>query len=115
MFLFTRNTLKSSLGDKKLYRMGDFYKFSRKSQNILLDSNDKPIGGKWSFDEENRKKIPKDLTIPKLQNVQKSRYHNAIIGIIKKYFSDHPGKLNNFWFPVTRTDAKKSFRSFPFR
>ena len=35
MFLFTRNTLKSSLGDKKLYRMGDFYKFSRKSQNIL--------------------------------------------------------------------------------
>ena len=56
MFLFTRSTLKSSLGDKKFFRMGDFYKFSRKSQNILLDSNDKPVGGKWSFDEENRKK-----------------------------------------------------------
>ena len=112
MFLFTRNKLKSSLGDKKLCRMGDFYKFSRKSQNILLDSNDKPIGGKWSFDEENRKKIPKDLTIPKLQNVQKSRYHNAIIGIIEKYFSDHPGKLNNFWFPVTRTDAKNHLEVF---
>ena len=112
MFLFTRSTLKSSLGDKKLFRMGDFYKFSRKSQNILLDSNDKPIGGKWSFDEENRKKIPKDLTIPKLQNVQKSRYHYAIIGIIEKYFSDHPGKLNNFWFPVTRTDAKNHLEVF---
>ena len=87
MFLFTRKTLKNSLGEKKLFRMGDFYKFSRKSQNILLDNNGKPVGGKWSFDEENRKKIPIDLTIPKLQNVQKSRYHNAIIGIIEKYFS----------------------------
>ena len=112
MFLFTRSTLKSSLGDKKLFRMGDFYKFSRKSQNILLDRNEKPVGGKWSFDEENRKKIPKDLTIPKLQNVQKSRYHNAIIGIIEKYFSDHPGKLNNFWFPVTRIDAKNHLEVF---
>ena len=112
MFLFTRNTLKSSLGDKKLFRMGDFYKFSRKSQNILLDSTEKPVGGKWSFDEENRKKIPKDLTIPKIQNVQKSRYHNDIIGIIEKYFSDHTGKSNNFWFTVTRKDAENHLEVF---
>ena len=52
------------------------------------------------------------MTIPKLQNVQKSRYHNAIIGIIEKYFSDHPGKLTNFWFPVTRTDAENHLEVF---
>ena len=23
-----------------------------------------PIGGKWSFDEENRKKIPKNIQLP---------------------------------------------------
>ena len=112
MFLFTRSILKKSLGEKKLFRMGDFYKISRKNQNILLDSNEKPVGGKWSFDEENRKKIPKSLTIPKLQNVEKSRYHENIVEIIEKYFSDHPGKLENFWFPVTRTDAKNHLEVF---
>ena len=112
MFLFTRSILKKSLGEKKLFRMGDFYKISRKNQNILLDSNEKPVGGKWSFDEENRKKIPKSLTIPKLQNVKKSRYHEKIVEIIEKYFSDHPGKLENFWFPVTRTDAKNHLEVF---
>ena len=31
----------------------------------------KPIGGKWSFDDENRKKLPKDISVldlPKLSN-----------------------------------------------
>ncbi|MFL2802747.1 MAG: cryptochrome/photolyase family protein [Paracoccaceae bacterium] len=112
MFLFTRSLLKKSLGEKKLFRMGDFYKISRKNQNILLDSNEKPVGGKWSFDEENRKKIPKSLTIPKLQNVEKSCYHEKIVEIIEKYFSDHPGKLENFWFPVTRTDAENHLEVF---
>ena len=26
--------------------------------------DEKPIGGKWSYDEDNRKKIPKGLEIP---------------------------------------------------
>ncbi len=112
MFLFTRTTLKNSLGEKKLFRMGDFYKFARKKQNVLLDINEKPVGGKWSFDEENRKKIPKDLIIPKMQNVQKSRYHKDVIRIIEKFFSEHPGKLENFWFPVTRTGAENHFEVF---
>ena len=33
-------------------------------------SDDKPIGGKWSFDEENRKKLPKDLSIPKIPKIK---------------------------------------------
>ena len=85
MFLFTRSTLKSSLGDKKLFRMGDFYKFSRKSQNILLDSNGKPVGGKWSFDEENRKKIPNSVSVPELSCLNSSKYHKTITDLIVQH------------------------------
>ena len=35
--------------------------------NLLLEDN-KPIGGKWSFDEDNRKKLPSGYEIPKLPN-----------------------------------------------
>ena len=35
-----------------------FYVAQRKRLKILLDKEGHPIGGKWSFDEENRKKLP---------------------------------------------------------
>mgnify|MGYP003349897906 CR=1 FL=1 len=43
--------------------MASFYKQQRIEKNILM-LDDNPIGGKWSFDEENRKKIPESLTTP---------------------------------------------------
>lgn len=43
----------------------------RKKLDILIDENQKPIGDKWSFDLENRKKIPVHIindipSIPKI-------------------------------------------------
>jgi len=50
MFLFSREELHSLMKDKKVLRMGNFYQHGRKKFNILLDENNKPLGGKWSFD-----------------------------------------------------------------
>ena len=44
--------------------MASFYQKMRIKLSILIDENTKPIGGKWSFDEENRKKIPRDIIVP---------------------------------------------------
>ena len=41
-----------------------YYQMQRKRLNILLDSEQKPLGGKWSFDSKNRKKFPKNIDIP---------------------------------------------------
>ena len=43
--------------------MASFYIAQRKKMNILLE-NGKPKGGKWSYDKENRKKIPKNIKVP---------------------------------------------------
>ena len=52
---------------KKRWFMADFYKWQRKRLDILVEDDD-PVGGKWSFDEDNRKKVPKKLLgeIPEL-------------------------------------------------
>ena len=63
MFLFSREEFDSFAKDKKLLRMANFYQQGRKKFNILMDDQNKPIGGKWSFDEENRKKIPASSVI----------------------------------------------------
>ena len=41
--------------------MAKYYKDKRERLNILLNKDGSPEGGKWSFDEDNRKKLPKNI------------------------------------------------------
>ena len=59
-FLTTREEFGEYFKGKKSYLMENFYRNMRLKHNILLDSANKPIGGKWNFDHENRKKVPKN-------------------------------------------------------
>ena len=43
--------------DQHPARMQQFYIWQRRRLGILLDG-DHPVGGRWSFDTENRKKLP---------------------------------------------------------
>jgi len=45
-------------------RMHEFYVYQRRRLNLLLDADGQPLGGKWSFDAENRKKLPRGYTPP---------------------------------------------------
>ena len=65
MFKLTRHEFSDFKGHKNTLRMGSFYKDMRKQFDVLLDENNDPIGGRWSFDEDNRKKIPAGTLIPK--------------------------------------------------
>ena len=53
-FINTRFENEEYRGSRNRWFMADFYKYQRRKLNILLEG-DKPIGGKWSFDAENRK------------------------------------------------------------
>ena len=52
--------------------MGRFYENQRKNQNILVKPDGSPQGGKWSFDELNRKKLPKNISIPEMPRLPKN-------------------------------------------
>ncbi len=45
--------------------MARFYKKLREDTHILMDENALPKGGKWSFDADNREKLPRNVTLPK--------------------------------------------------
>lgn len=67
-FLLSRSELDAYLFDgtdgKRSLRMAHFYRYMRRSYNVLLDEQGGPVGGSWSFDTENRKKIPRSITPP---------------------------------------------------
>ncbi|MEY3091093.1 MAG: hypothetical protein RL113_1409, partial [Pseudomonadota bacterium] len=49
--------------------MHHFYIDQRKRLDILMDHG-KPLGGKWSYDSDNRKKISKNIALPKWQTFE---------------------------------------------
>ena len=57
MFLMERNEFKKYLSKNKRPFMANFYKIIRAKMNILMNKNGTPKGNKWSFDEDNRKKL----------------------------------------------------------
>ncbi len=111
MFLIERNEFKNLFSDKKKPLMANFYKYSRKVNNILMENNS-PLGRKWSFDEENRKSIPKDLKIPYTNFPNKTKHTLELIPIIEKVFKNNIGLLSYFWIPTTRKDALKFLEDF---
>ena len=106
MFLTKRNDFKTFLSSYKKPLMANFYKLSRKKNNILM-IGDKPKGGKWNFDLENRKKLPKKIFIPDLISIKETEHTKNLKKTITTIFSTHPGLVDNFWFPTTHYDANK--------
>ena len=103
MFLDSRESFKDFVGDKKFLLQANYYKKARKEMDILIE-NEKPVGGKWSFDDENRKKLPKGYIIPKLPVIKERGDSDEISNFINTEFNDHPGNINNI-FPYTTEQA----------
>ena len=112
MFLLDREEFLAFNGKSKTLRMGNFYKEVRKKLNLLMDEDQKPLGGKWSFDEDNRKKIPKGLPLPELYKPRISQYIESLKVIIELKFADHPGQMDDVWMPLTRCDALENIDYF---
>lgn len=105
MFLCSRETFGEYNKGVKRPFMASFYTRERKRHGILVDADGEPDGGRWSFDEANRKKLPKTVTPPVVPVASRTRHAEEVIGIVAATFADHPGDAVDFWWPTTRNDA----------
>ena len=112
MFLTDLPTLEDFFKDKKRFRMAEFYTFQRKRLKILVDEKGKPEGGKWSFDEENRKKLPKKINIPSPPRFPPNIHVDEAQEWVQREFSDNYGNASGFEYPVTHQDAQEALQYF---
>ena len=111
MFLNTRNDFKKYLSKVKKPFMATYYKQQRIEKNILMN-DDKPIGEKWSFDEENRKKIPDNILIPSMPNFTEDADVKDVKKTVDDFFPNHPGNVSSYWLGSSRKDALKTLDVF---
>ena len=112
MFLNSRNEFKNYLEKSKKPFMATFYKETRKKLGILMNDNGTPVGGKWSFDEDNRNKLPKNISAPKYPKILETKHTKYLKLIIENFFKDHPGSTNNFWLATEYDDVIKLLNFF---
>ncbi|MCC6138932.1 MAG: cryptochrome/photolyase family protein, partial [Bdellovibrionaceae bacterium] len=78
MFLTSRASFKEYLGNYKKPFMKNFYERQRKQFKILVDKDSKPVGGQWSFDEENRLALPSKIIPPSLPALKTTAHISAV-------------------------------------
>ena len=81
----------------------------------ILMINDKPSGGKWTYDDENRKKYPAKKTPPdiKFPEISNSSLYDDSVKYVNENFKDNIGKLNEkFRYPTDYKEAKVWFENF---
>lgn len=112
MFLTRRIEFQTYLKSVRKPFMKTFYESQRKKRNILLDPSGFPVGGKWSFDTENRKKLPKNYIAPSLPLISFTEEEREVFTLVETQFSNHPGNTKEFWLPTTRIGAKQWLDNF---
>lgn len=112
MFLAARDDFRQFADGRSRLLMGDYYRRQRQRTGILVDEDGQPEGGKWSFDEANRKKLPKSVTPPEIAAAARTRHVDDTIAVVERHFADHPGRAEDFWWPTTREQARDWLRDF---
>ena len=107
-FINQRHENQEYRAGKKRWFMADYYKRQRQHLGILMQGN-KPVGGKWSFDSDNRTKVPKKLldSIPTNLELKTDSIDGAAVDYVNKNFPDNPGSLNELFYPTSHADAKR--------
>jgi deoxyribodipyrimidine photolyase-related protein len=112
-FLSTREELKEYFRGKKKYSQTDFYIKQRKKLRILLDENSSPLGGKWTYDTENRLKYPIAKKPPKVNFPSENKYYKEAVTYVNKHFPNNYGEINkHVIYPNTFDESKKWFKEF---
>ncbi len=99
--------------DKKSFFQTTFYKQQRKKRNILMNAVQEPVGGKWTYDVDNRKKYPKNKAVIASHFPSKNQHWQEAFDYAEQHFHDHLGSLSNsFSYPISHKDAEVWFQQF---
>jgi len=113
MFLSPRELLEEEFSGKKRPFMARFYEKQRQRMGILLEDDGTPAGGRWSFDDENRKPMPKKgLEVPPDPSARPTRYTREATDYTKRNFPDYHGDAGDFDYPVSHAAAERWFEEF---
>lgn len=92
-------------------RMEYFYRDMRRKTGLLMEG-DKPVGGRWNFDAENRAGPEKGASFPAPPRFAPDAVTREVNAMVESRFARHFGTLDAFNWPVARSDAEQLLAHF---
>jgi deoxyribodipyrimidine photolyase-related protein len=112
LFLCDRAYGKAWFNGKKRLHLTTFYIEQRQRFNVLLQVDGKPIGDKWTYDTENRKRLPKGTRIPSLLTITADHHWNEALKSVMVDFPNNPGNCQDPIYPFKHEDALNWLNDF---
>jgi len=114
-FILSSAQVAAYFQNKKSYLQANFYSTQRKHFQVLMDGN-QPLGGKWSFDEDNRKRFPAKQAIPAIPNCLSqtdTQFIAEAMAYVSANFPKAQGQLQGaIHYPITHEGAKNWLADF---
>jgi len=111
MFVSPDDWVAQVMGAMKKPFMKNFYEAQRKRMNILMEDC-QPVGGKYSFDLENRKKLPKKIDVPPAFLPTPSPEVAEAQAWAQDRFPEAFGLSSSFEYAVSREGALEALEQF---
>ncbi len=97
---------------RKQLRMEYFYREMRRKTGLLMDEKEKPVGGQWNFDKENRKPPKSGMDYPDNARFQPDGITRAVMEMVRREFPNRIGNAEQFFWGVNRADALAALDNF---
>lgn len=104
-FLNTLEHVKTFFDTRKTYHQTAFYIEQRKQRHILLEANGQPLGGRWTFDSDNRLKYPKNGKPPAITHPEEDCAVQEAKDYVAHHFPTHHGCSEKFSYPTDHAGA----------
>lgn len=110
-FICSDAYIREYFSNNKRFYLTRFYTDQRLRLNILLEDG-KPLGGQWTYDVENRSKMPAGTYVPPLPIAKANPYVTEAIAYVEKNFPDNFGSAKAFNYPITHNESREWFALF---
>jgi deoxyribodipyrimidine photolyase-related protein len=113
-FALSRKDFQEWAGDRRRFRMEDFYRDQRRRFGVLMEGRD-PVGGRWNFDEDNREPPPRkqsELGVPAPYRPREDDIDEQVRADLDAMNVDTVGVDGPRLFAVTPAEAKRALTRF---
>ncbi len=108
-WLTSRKWFVDSVGEQPPFRMDAFYRTVRQHTGWLMEAG-KPVGGKYSFDAENRFPWKGEPAAPSPPVFDLDEIDSEVAVMVEQRFKHHPGAVDMTSVPTSAEDIERAMR-----
>jgi deoxyribodipyrimidine photolyase-related protein len=110
-FLCSTEAFQSWAASRKQLRMENFYRDMRRQTGLLME-DDKPVGGQWNFDKDNRKPAGRSVKFSDPLRFEPDDITRDVVALVDNHFPNNMGSVHDFWFACSASDANTALDHF---